>query len=66
MRTFTTLIKTVDKGTFSGPRIKAISWKQAEHICREIYPYATVSGELVAEIDQETGKKTNYGTVNKN
>jgi hypothetical protein len=63
--TFTTKIKAYDPKdcqikTWSGPRIQAISWAEAEHICAETMPYAWVDGLLWAEIDEETGKKDNF------
>ena len=63
--TFTTKIRAYDHKdgevkTFSGPRIQAISWAEAEFICNQMYPYAWVDGLLWSEIDEETGNRDNY------
>ena len=44
---------------FDGNRILANNWNEAEQICKEQFPYLTVYGELVCELDENTLKEIN-------
>lgn len=46
-----------------GPRIEAISLKDAQEKIKE-FGYLQVTGHLHAEIDEETGVKTNLNNCN--
>jgi hypothetical protein len=61
IKQFTTKFKAIDSTdgelkTWGGMRIKARSFDEAEKICAERYPYLTVVGEFVEEIDFDTAK----------
>lgn len=58
MRTFLTEYRTDDGRVWAGPNIKAIGWDDAESRAQACG--LTVVGELVAEIDQKTGKKVDF------
>jgi hypothetical protein len=56
MRVFCTEFKGVDITDgkikrWSGNRIEADTWEEAEEFCRKNYPYLKVTGEFVEEID---------------
>lgn len=42
-----------------GPRIEAISWKDAEEKIKE-FGYLQITGQLHAEIDEETNEKNTF------
>jgi hypothetical protein len=61
MKQFTTKFKAIDSTdgelkTWGGMRINARSFNEAEKICAEKYPYLTVVGEFVEEIDYNIAK----------
>lgn len=63
---FTTIIRAIDPTdgevkTWSGQYINAISWEEAESLCR---PFEKVDGILWSEIDFKTGKRTNSTLLN--
>ena len=44
---------------WEGPRVQAITFKNARQICKQLYPYAEITGMLVKEVDAKTGETTN-------
>lgn len=63
---FTTRIRAIDiedgeLKTWAGDYIEAISWREAESLCK---PYEEVDGVLWSEIDLETGKRINSTLLN--
>lgn len=58
MRTFLTEYRTPDGRLRCGPNIRAIGWEDAESIAQAFG--LTLVGELVAEIDEATGKKVDF------
>lgn len=71
MRKWTTQFQAVEVSTgelktYMGDYIKAPSFGLAQMYCNEHKPYLRVIGELVAEIDFETGERTDYDKVNLN
>lgn len=62
--TFTTILQAIDQKDgqlkiFAGPRIYAISWKDAELKIKD-RGYLKIDGLLVSEIDEETGEKQQF------
>lgn len=51
---------TGEMKTWGGPHVPGISFADAREYCRKNLGYCKVIGELVAEIDAKTGKKTRY------
>jgi len=72
MRKYTTEILAIDPNDnrikkWAGPYIEAISMDHAKHICQtKELGYCRVTGVLVAEVDYETGEKTDYDLPNLN
>lgn len=70
MRIFCTEIKAIDPKdgelkTWGGDNVKSITWTHAQEILnRTGRGYMKVTGELVSEIDSETGEKTDYNYLN--
>ena len=62
MRTFLTEYRTDDGRVWAGPNIQAIGWDDAEQQARrmDFHSGLAVVGELVAEIDERTGKKVDF------
>ena len=61
---FTTLLTAIDNNDgqlklFDGPRINAISWKDADAKIAD-RPYLAVDGILIAEVDEETGEINDF------
>lgn len=59
MKEFTTIIRAVDSTdgqikSWSGPRIKAKNWNEAERYCKKNLGYCKVDGEFIEEIDFKT------------
>ncbi|ADY50977.1 hypothetical protein Pedsa_0395 [Pseudopedobacter saltans DSM 12145] len=52
--------------TYMGEYIEAPSFNLAQQYCNRHKPYLKVIGELIAEIDLETGNRTDYDKVNLN
>lgn len=64
MKIFCTHLNAIDKSDgmikkFDGNRILANNWNEAEQICKEQFPYLTVYGQLVCELDEKTLKEIN-------
>lgn len=64
MKTFTTTLQAIDKTdgllkTFVGKSIIANDENEAKVICNTFFPYLSVLGEHVAEIDDVTGIEIN-------
>jgi hypothetical protein len=54
MNTYKTWFKAANVTTgqickWTGPDIKAVSWEEAENICKKDYPYLEVYGKFVTE-----------------
>ncbi|PPL04949.1 hypothetical protein [Parapedobacter indicus] len=70
MKTFTTEILALDPASgvmkkWAGPYIQAESFEAAEHHCQENgMGYCEVTGQLVAEIDEETGIRIDFDNLN--
>lgn len=71
MNYYVTKLKAIDVSDgelklYCGPYIKAISFEEAEHICKTKFPYLKVDGQLIEEIpfDEETGKIDYENRVN--
>ena len=61
---FTTRLQAIDPKdgelkTWAGPRIYAISFKDAEEKIKD-RGYLVIDGMLVSEVDEETGDKTTH------
>ena len=64
MKTFITTLQAIDKAdgllkTFAGKSIIANDENEAKVICNTFFPYLSVLGEHVAEIDEATGIEIN-------
>lgn len=58
---YTTRIDHENGKTFFGPNVRGDSPEDAEKFCNENgFGYCEIDGELIAEIDEETGEITNY------
>jgi hypothetical protein len=60
MKTYVTTLTAINQVTrelvkFEGQRITATCWDEAEGIVRRHFPYLSVEGEFVCEIDEDTG-----------
>ncbi|WP_448104725.1 hypothetical protein [Pedobacter panaciterrae] len=61
---FTTHYYRSDGTKWSGPRIKAIAWSEAEYLAS--IKAVEVTGRLRAEIDEFTGERIDYDLPNLN
>lgn len=59
---FTTHYYLPNHTKWSGPRLKAICWSEAEYIAS--IKGVEVTGQLCAEIDEETGERIDYDNLN--
>lgn len=72
MKLYTTKIVAVNPLTgklndWCGPHVPGISFSDAEDYCqRNGLGYCKVEGELVAEIDEHTGQRTDYDIIQNN
>ena len=69
MKTFTTIIQAVDPmdgilKEWLGPYIQAQNIDQAINYCRNNIGYCKVDGELIAEVDEETGIIIDFDNLN--
>ncbi len=68
MKLYTTKIKALANNelkTFSGPYVPGISFQDAQNYCeRNGLGYCEVDGELIAEVDYNSGKITDYDNLN--
>ena len=65
MNKFVTMLNAIDKTdgkikTFFGQEIIANDWNEAEEIVKNNFPYLTIHGQKVCEIDELTGKVDNF------
>ena len=64
MKTFLTELRAIERRTgglrkYAGPNIQAPTWELAQAECDINFPYLTVIGELVCEVDLD-GKVHEY------
>jgi len=70
MKTFTTEILALDPRTgdmkkWAGPYIQAETFEDAERYCmNKGLGYCEVTGQLVAEVDEETGIRIDFDNLN--
>ena len=62
MKRYSTTLQAVDKSdgllkTFIGNDVYSYSWDDAEVYVKQYFPYLTIMGEFVSEVDEFTGKE---------
>jgi hypothetical protein len=65
MKTYITTLLAIDKTDgftkkFFGQNILANNWDEAEEICKTHFPYLTIHGELICELNEENLTEVNF------